>query len=218
VRSLSRAYQRQLLTVLACWITGCGGHATDSARISATGGSAVSADAGNANAPAQGGTAAAGAATAYGGAAANAGGGDAGNAAPAGAGKGAVGDGGTPINSADEAVAAAFLPLWKQRQSEREPGSPSPPNAAPAPCFNCIQAQDSACGLPSSDECEAATACIQRHCLCVKEGYPTCLADDYPTDLPSCIVTCLPVGGACYRPWIDYMACETSACTAACTP
>lgn len=118
---------------------------------------------------------------------------------------------------ADEARCNAFLPLWVQRQNEREPGSPSPSDPS-APCFECIEANKGGCNYPISDTCSAATACVERHCLCVTANNATCAPADYPDDLCSCLEPCLPPGRGCYDGWLYFMACEASACSSACTP
>jgi len=110
-----------------------------------------------------------------------------------------------------------YLGLWKQRQSEREPGEPIPPEGAPAPCFECFRAQESACALPAGD-CRPTTACVDRHCLCSPEQpiANSCSARDYPEDLCGCIETCAGENTSCATRWGDYISCVVRACAAAC--
>ena len=127
-------------------------------------------------------------------------------------------DAGSGTTLAERATCAAFLPLWEVRQNERESGSPSPGNAASAPCFNCLEAHAGECQDPVSEACKAASACVDRHCLCEKSGFPTCGAQDYPSELCRCVQTCESPAGGCYNAWLNYMACETAACADSCAP
>ena len=212
--ALAHGNQRALLTLgLAAQLLACGGHAEHSpaaaSGASANGGAAgmlAESDAGNESA---GTSSANGGGTAVSG---TAGGAHAGGTAAAGTGGISAAQA-----AADAAVANAFLKLWEERQNEREPGSSAPSNTVSAYCMYCIDGHAGGCAQPGGDECGAMTACVQRHCLCMKQGSPSCTPQDYPSDLVACINTCLPPSGTCYRQWLDFTACENAACTETCT-
>ena len=145
--------------------------------------------------------------------------------ARAGSGGGQAGDGASAGRNAgergplSEAVQACgdYLAFWKQRQSQREPGEPIPPEGASAAYFDCFRAQESACAIPA-DDCQAAKACVDRHCLCTRDEpvASRCSASEYPEDLCACIETCTGARTSCASRWRDYLTCTVSACAAAC--
>ncbi|HEX2670848.1 MAG TPA: hypothetical protein VHM25_08250, partial [Polyangiaceae bacterium] len=125
-----------------------------------------------------------------------------------------AGTGGTPV----AALCQHFANIWQQRQAEREPGEPIPPEGAPAPCFECLRAQETSCHRPQA-ECAANSACIDRHCLCTKEQpvAAMCNVATYPDDLCDCIHACTPAADTdCEDQWHGYMRCAVAACAAVC--
>ncbi len=120
--------------------------------------------------------------------------------------------------SEQAALCGSFLEIWMQRQAERAPGEPIPPPAQAAPCFECLRGQDTICGYPGN-ACAAASACVDRHCLCTTEQpvAQTCSVSSYPTDLCSCIQSCTPADNpGCESAWESYMRCAVAACGEAC--
>lgn len=133
---------------------------------------------------------------------------------------GAGGAGGVPGQDPDEPdepadPQATFLAIWKAKQAEEEPFEQGPPPGASAPCFECLERSSCHRGT-----CDAANACIDRHCLCTAQtptGGQSCFEETYPRNLAACTEACFaPSDAACSLAWARYTDCVTSACSSAC--
>jgi hypothetical protein len=207
---------RAVMLFVVAVLAACGGRAAQSSNNDGTGngGSSASVDAASGGAGSRGLLGDGGAPTSSSGAAAAGSGAEAANGGATDA--GAPSQNGGAVSVGELAVCRSFLPIWQARQAEREPGSPSPPADATAPCFRCLEVNEAPCKLPVSDACVATSACIERHCLCEKPAFPSCAPADYPSELCACEQACLPPSGDCFAQWQNFMSCETAACAAAC--
>lgn len=138
----------------------------------------------------------------------------------AGVGTGVVADAGVEnakrmLQDPELGILERFLALWTIRLSELSPGLGAPPDGAPAPCFDCVTANNADCD--SSDAtCEAAEACVWRHCLCVTPEFG-CRADSLPASLDACVDGCFGENNEHCRPkWQAFSECILDACTHSC--
>ena len=113
----------------------------------------------------------------------------------------------------DVAVCEQFAALWRARSLELEPGEPTPPLEAPAPCYDCIAVQqgEAECSVPLAT-CQAFTDCARRHCLC-QTSAESCARGH---ELCACLSRCGAAPEYCARDWARYMKCTNAACAGAC--